>query len=165
MKTTFIKAVFYILSVSFMLLTHKVNAQTQDTPGKMTGWKDAKFGMFMHWGLYSKTADYWDGRKAKEDFMLYERIPWKENAKIADDFNPVNYDAEKWVLVAKEAGMKYIIITTKHHDGFAMYNSPSSDYNIVNRTLYGKDPIKTLVESCRKHDMKFCFYYSLWRDL
>ena len=102
--------------------------------------------------------------QGKEHFMLHERIPWKEYAKIADDFNPVHYDAEKWVLTAKEAGMKYIIITAKHHDGFAMFDSPSSDYNIVTRTPYGKDPMKALVDACRKHDMKFGFYYSLGRD-
>ena len=132
----------------------------------MEWWKDAKFGMFMHWGLYSKTAGYWDGRKAKgkEHFMLYERIPWKEYGKIAEDFNPIHYDPEKWVLIAKEAGMKYIIITAKHHDGFAMFDSPSSDYNIVKWTPYGKDPMKALVEACRKYDMKFGFYYSLGRD-
>ncbi len=166
MKTTFSKTIFHILSVSFLLLTFNIQAQTQDTPDKMTWWKDAKFGMFMHWGLYSKTAGYWDGRQAKgkEHFMLYERIPWKEYAKIADDFNPVNYDAEKWVLTAKDAGMKYIVITSKHHDGFAMYDSPSSDYNIVTRTSYAKDPMKALAAACRKYDMKFGFYYSLGRD-
>lgn len=166
MKTTFSKTIFHLLSVLFLLLTFNIHAQTQDTPDKMTWWKDAKFGMFMHWGLYSQTAGYWDGRQAKgkEHFMLYERIPWMEYAKIADDFNPVDFDAEKWVLTAKDAGMKYIIITSKHHDGFAMFDSPSSDYNIVTRTPYGKDPMKALAAACRKYDMKFGFYYSLGRD-
>ncbi len=155
-----------ILSISLFLVTLNIHAQTQEVPDKMSWWEDAKFGMFMHWGLYSQTAGYWDGRKAKgkEHFMLHERIPWQEYAKIADDFDPVNYDAEKWVLTAKEAGMKYIIITAKHHDGFAMFDSPSSDYNIVTRTPYGKDPMKALVDACRKYDMKFGFYYSLGRD-
>jgi alpha-L-fucosidase len=166
MKATLTKSIFFIISISFCLSTFNMNAQTQDAPDKMTWWKDAKFGMFMHWGLYSKTAGYWDGRKAKgkEHFMLHERIPWKEYAKIANDFNPVDFDAEKWVLIAKNAGMKYIVITSKHHDGFAMYDSPSSDYNIVTRTPYGKDPMKALVAACRKYDMKFGFYYSLGRD-
>jgi len=166
MKPTFLKTIFYIFTLSFCLSTLVAHSQTQDIPDKMTWWKDAKFGMFLHWGLYSKTAGYWDGHKAKgkEHFMLYERIPWKEYAKIADDFNPVDFDAEKWVLTAKEAGMKYIIITAKHHDGFAMYESPSSDYNIVKRTPYGKDPMKALVAACHKYDMKFGFYYSLGRD-
>ncbi|MBJ7882989.1 alpha-L-fucosidase [Gelidibacter salicanalis] len=164
--TKFKKTVLHLLSISYCLLTLNGHAQTQEVPDKMTWWEDAKFGMFMHWGLYSQTAGYWDGRKAKgkEHFMLHERIPWKEYAKIADDFNPVNFDAEKWVLTAKDAGMKYIIITAKHHEGFAMFNSPSSDYNIVERTPYGKDPMKALVAACRKYDIKFGFYYSLGRD-
>ena len=166
MKMKFKNTLFFLLSISFCLSTMMGQAQKIDAPDKMVWWEDAKFGMFMHWGLYSQTAGYWDGRKAKgkEHFMLHERIPWKEYAKIADDFNPVHYDAEKWVLTAKEAGMKYIIITAKHHDGFAMFDSPSSDYNIVTRTPYGKDPMKALVDACRKHDMKFGFYYSLGRD-
>ncbi|WP_372755645.1 alpha-L-fucosidase [Mariniflexile sp.] len=151
-----------ILVLACMLLTYSF-AQTTD---KMDWWKDAKFGMFMHWGLYSQTAGYWDGHIAKgnEHFMIHEKISLKDYGKIANDFNPVNYDAEKWVLTAKQAGMKYIVITSKHHDGFAMFNSPSNDYNIVERTPYGKDPMKALVDACHKHDMKFGFYYSLGRD-
>jgi alpha-L-fucosidase len=133
---------------------------------KMQWWKEAKFGMFMHWGLYSQTAGYWNGHLAKgaEHFMLHERIPWLEYGKIANDFNPVNYDADRWVEIAKNAGMKYLIITAKHHDGFAMYNSPSSDYNIVKLTPYGKDPMKQLADACHKQGIKFGFYYSLGRD-
>lgn len=166
MKTTFLKTIVFISIVSFCLFTFDVHAQKQDISDKMTWCKDVKFGMFLHWRLYSKTADYWDVRKAKgkEHFMLYERIPWKEYAEIADDFNSVDFDTEKWVLTAKETGMKYFIITAKHHDGFAMYDSPSSDYNIVKREPYGKDPMKALVAACYKYDMKFGFYYSLGRD-
>ncbi|WP_299581729.1 alpha-L-fucosidase [uncultured Sunxiuqinia sp.] len=133
---------------------------------KLTWWEDAKFGMFIHWGLYSKTAGYWKDRKATgfEHFMLYERIPWKEYATIADDFNPVNYNAEEWVLTAKNAGMKYLVITAKHHDGFALYNSPSSDYDIVDCTPYAKDPMKELAAACHKHGIRLGFYYSLGRD-
>ncbi|MFB9057376.1 alpha-L-fucosidase [Mariniflexile ostreae] len=133
---------------------------------KMDWWSDAKFGMFMHWGLYSQTAGYWNGHKAKgnEHFMIHEKISLKDYAAIAKDFNPINYDAEQWVLTAKRAGMQYIIITSKHHDGFAMFDSPSNDYNIKKQTPYAQDPMKALVEACHKHDMKFGFYYSLGRD-
>lgn len=143
-----------------------LNNSFAQSPDKMDWWKEAKFGMFMHWGLYSQTAGYWEGHIAKgnEHFMIHEKISLKEYGKIANDFNPVKYDAEKWVLTAKQAGMKYIIITSKHHDGFAMFNSPSNDYNIKERTPYAKDPMKDLVDACRKHDMKFGFYYSLGRD-
>ncbi len=149
-----------------------VNAQEsnvdklESNQGKMQWWKDAKFGMFMHWGLYSKTAGMWQGRKYKgaEHFMLYERIPWKVYATIADDFNPVEFDADKWIKTARDAGMQYFVITTKHHDGFAMYDSPSSDYDIVDRTPFGKDPMKALARACRKYGIKLGFYYSLGRD-
>lgn len=157
-----IKYKLFACAFTFICLTHSF-AQTAN---KMDWWKDAKFGMFMHWGLYSQTAGYWKGHKAKgnEHFMIHEKISLKEYATIADDFNPVNFDAEKWVLTAKEAGMKYIIITSKHHDGFAMFDSPSNDYNIKERTPYAKDPMTELVAACHKHDMKFGFYYSLGRD-
>lgn len=133
---------------------------------RMQWFKDAKFGLFLHWGLFSVTAGDWKNKPAKgyEHFMLYERIPWKEYAKIANDFNPVKYDADKIVREAKNAGMKYIVITAKHHDGFAMYNSKSSDYNIVKTTPYHKDPMIDLAKACKKYGLKLCFYYSLGRD-
>lgn len=161
-----IKLTKSLLLASFILISTISYSQTDDHFDKMEWFKDAKFGMFIHWGLYSKTAGYWNGKIAKgyEHFMLYERIPYKEYAKIANDFNPVNFNADKWVLAAKNAGMKYFIITTKHHDGFAMYDSPSSDYNIVKQTPYGKDPMKKLAKACHKHGIKLGFYYSLGRD-
>ena len=111
----------------------------------MKWFTDAKFGMFIHWGLYSQTAGDWKGHPTKggEHFMLYERIPVKEYALIANDFNPTEFNARKWVKTAKEAGMKYIVITSKHHDGFAMYHSACSDYNIVTRTPFARDPEET----------------------
>ncbi|WP_310393787.1 alpha-L-fucosidase [Hymenobacter sp.] len=129
-------------------------------------WQDAKFGMFLHWGLYSVAGGDWKGKRYKgnEHFMLYERIPLKEYATLAAGLNPVRYDAEQWVRAAKDAGMKYIVITAKHHEGFAMFNSPSNDYNIVKRTPYGQDPMVPLAAACRKHGLKLCFYYSLGRD-
>lgn len=137
-----------------------------NSQNKMEWWKDAKFGMFIHWGLFSKTAGYWKDKPAigAEHFMLYERIPCKEYAEIAKEFNPVEFDAEKWAVIAKNAGMKYLVITSKHHDGFAMFNSPSSDYNIKVCTPYGKDPMMELVDACHRHGLKFGFYYSLGRD-
>ncbi|WP_262896275.1 alpha-L-fucosidase [Aureibaculum flavum] len=162
MKILFNKNILLSLCfISFSLTT--TLAQTNN---KMDWWKDAKFGMFMHWGLYSQTAGYWDGHIAKgnEHFMIHEKISLKEYGKIANDFNPVNFDAEKWVLTAKQAGMQYIIITSKHHDGFAMFDSPSNSYNIKEKTPYAKDPMKELVDACHKYNMKFGFYYSLGRD-
>ena len=147
----------------FFLSFNKVFASNGDA---LKWFTDAKFGLFIHWGLYSQTAGEWKGHpyKGGEHFMLYERIPLKEYAKIANDFNPVKFSAEQWVKAAKRAGMKYIVVTTKHHDGFAMYNSACSDYNIVKCTPFGRDPLKELAEDCRKEGIKLGFYYSLGRD-
>lgn len=142
--------------------------QQTDTssPKKLAWWQEGKFGLFLHWGLYSVTAGDWKGHPTKggEHFMLYERIPVKEYAGIAKDFNPVKYNADTWVRLAHEAGMRYIVITAKHHDGFAMYNSSSSHYNIVALTPYHHDPMKDLAAACKKYGVKLCFYYSLGRD-
>lgn len=132
----------------------------------MSRFKDTKFGLFIHWGLYAQTAGTWKGRSIRggEHIMLQARIPLKEYAAIADEFNPVFFDAEKWVKTAKQAGMKYIVYTTKHHDGFAMYHSACSDYNIVERTAFGRDPLKELAAACKKEGIKLGLYYSLGRD-
>ncbi|MDE1190672.1 MAG: alpha-L-fucosidase [Arachidicoccus sp.] len=108
----------------------------------MQWWQDAKFGLFLHWGLYSVAGGDWNGHayKGNEHFMLYEKIPWKVyGSTLAPQFNPVKFDADAWVKMAKNAGMKYIVITAKHHEGFAMFNSQSSDYNIVKMTPWGKE--------------------------
>lgn len=149
-----------------MLLPMLSMGQQKSISIKMEWWQDAKFGLFLHWGLYSATAGDWNGRKTSrgEQFMMVERIPVKEYARIADTFNPVHFDAERWALMAKNAGMKYVVITSKHHDGFAMYDSKVSDYNIVKRTPYAHDPLKDLVDACHRNGLKFGFYYSLGRD-
>lgn len=137
------------------------------TDDKMDWFLKDKFGLFIHWGLYSQAAGLWKDKpyRGNEHFMLYEKIPWKEyRDSLAKKFNPVKFNAEEWVLMAKKAGMKYIVITTKHHDGFAMFNSPSSKYDIVHESPYGKDPMKQLAAGCKKYGIKLCFYYSLGRD-
>ena len=115
--------------------------------------EDAKFGLFIHWGVYSILGD-------GEWVMNNQNISIKEYENLPKFFNPTKYDPEKWVLMAKEAGMKYITITSRHHDGFSMFNSKASSYNIVEKTPYGKDVLKMLAEACRKHDIKLFFYYS-----
>lgn len=128
--------------------------------------QDSKFGLFIHWGLYSETAGLWKGVPSRggEHFMLYEKIPLKEYAAIANQFNPVEFNASQWVRTAKHAGMKYIVYTTKHHDGFAMYDSEVSDYNIVKTTPYAKDPLKELAKACKEEGIMLGLYYSLGRD-
>lgn len=134
---------------------------------RMEWWRDARFGMFIHWGLYAEPAGEWKGERIpgiSEWIMARAEIPVAEYEKLAGNFNPVNYDAEAWVKLAKEAGMKYIVITSKHHDGFAMFDSEASDYNIVDATPFGRDPLKELAEACKKHDIKLGFYYSQAQD-
>jgi len=134
---------------------------------RMEWWRDARFGMFIHWGLYAEPAGEWKGERIpgiSEWIMARAEIPVAEYEKLADNFNPVNYDAETWVKLAKEAGMKYIVITSKHHDGFAMFDSDASDYNIVDATPFGRDPLKELADACEKYDMKLGFYYSQAQD-
>lgn len=130
-------------------------------------WKDAKLGMFIHWGLYSELAGEWNGVKTPgigEWIMNHLKIPVEEYRKVAARFNPTEFDARKWVAVAKDAGMKYITITAKHHDGFAMYHSHCSKYNIVDATPFKRDPMVELAQACREAGIKLCFYYSQAQD-
>jgi alpha-L-fucosidase len=149
-----------------LLLTGNCFILKAQTSNNMQWWKEGKFGLFLHWGLYSIAAGEWRGKPAKgnEHLMLGEKIPLKEYAAIAKDFNPIQFDADQWVKDAKDAGMKYIVITAKHHDGFAMYHSPGNDYNIVQTTPYAQDPMIALAAACKKYSLKLCFYYSLGRD-
>lgn len=129
--------------------------------------KDAKFGMFIHWGLYSSLGGEWKGNTAlyiAEWIMQRLKIPLKEYKQNAEKFNPIGFSAKEWVSIAKNAGMKYIVITSKHHDGFAMFHSKVSKYNIVDATPYNKDPIKELAMECEKQGIKLCFYYSHVQD-
>jgi alpha-L-fucosidase len=132
---------------------------------RLQWWSEARFGMFIHWGLYAQDGCHWKGQDGKTEHMMrHLKIPLSEYAKIATQFNPIKFDANEWVRIAKGAGMKYMVITSKHHDGFAMWNSQSSDYNIVARTPWKRDPIKELAEASRKQGLKFGVYYSLGRD-
>lgn len=122
-------------------------------------WREAKFGMFIHWGVYAVPAEgEWHMNSAKMQVADYE--------KFAAQFNPVKFDAKKWVKTAKDAGMKYIVVTTKHHDGFSMWDSKLSDYNIVKATPFGRDPLKELAAECKKQGVKLGFYHSVmdWHE-
>jgi len=134
---------------------------------RMDWWREARFGLFIHWGLYAQPAGEWNGEQVpgiSEWIMARAEIPVKEYEKLAETFNPVKYDAEEWVLLAREAGMKYIVITSKHHDGFAMFGSEASEYNIVDATPFARDPLKELAEACEKHGLRLGFYYSQAQD-
>jgi len=134
---------------------------------RMLWWREARFGMFIHWGVYSVPAGSWDGRQIGgigEWIMNRAKIPVADYQKMAKQFNPVNYDPDAWVKMAKDAGMKYIVITSKHHDGFALFETKASKWNVVDATEYGKDLLKPLAEACKKYGIKLGFYYSQAQD-
>ncbi len=129
---------------------------------RMQWWTDARFGMFIHWGLYAVPAGEWkQGKDYGEWIMENAYIPRNEYEQFAKQFNPVRYDPDAWVRIAKDAGMKYIVITSKHHEGFAMWDSKASDYNIVRRTPYGKGVLKELADATRRQGLHFGTYYSI----
>ena len=132
---------------------------------RMQWFRDARFGMFIHWGLYAQYAGEWRGKEVNHNgiaewIMHGAQAPIAEYALAAKDFNPVKYNADAWVKAAKDAGVRYMVITSKHHEGFAMFASKASPFNIVDATPFKRDPLKELAEACRKHGMKLGFYYS-----
>lgn len=139
---------------------------TPEERQRIAWWRDAKFGMFMHWGLYSQIAGYWKNKKISggEWCLKLSKLPIDEYRNLANYFNPVKFNADEWVSIIKSAGMKYLVITSKHHDGFAMYHSKVSKYNIVDATPFKRDPIKELADACRRQGIKFGLYYSHAQD-
>ncbi len=170
-----------LLALIFCFLTQAQAADTTpegrgslETPAqhnaRMEWWRDARFGMFIHWGLYSEAAGYWDGkgtgdagfsRGAGEWIMNDMHIPRAQYATLASRFDPVKFDADQWVKTARAAGMKYLVITSKHHDGFCMFNTRATAYNVVNDTPWHRDPLLALSKACRREGVKFCVYYSI----
>ncbi len=143
------------------------NETKQQRDERMRWWREARFGMFIHWGVYAVPAGTWKGQPIKgigEWIMNRAKIPVADYKAFAREFNPVKYNADDWVKLAKEAGMKYIVITSKHHDGFALFDSAASDWNVVKATPYGKDLLVPLADACRKHGIKLGFYYSQAQD-
>ena len=143
----------------------KKSKRTQDR--RMRWYREARFGMFIHWGIYAIPEGIWKGKEIEglgEWIMNRARIPVREYEKLAGQFNPVKFNAREWVQLAKRAGMKYLTITSKHHDGFALFKSEASPYNIVDASPYGKDVIAALARECKKAGIKLCFYYSQKQD-
>lgn len=146
-----------------------VDTLVEETPKayaeRMQWWRDSKFGMFIHWGAYSQAGGEWKGDPNHGEWLQFSaKIPLAEYQELARSFNPVEFDADEWVRIAKNAGMKYMVITAKHHDGFALFKSRATPYNIVDWSVYGKDAIKQLAEACHRGGLKFGVYYSLGRD-
>ncbi|MFH0841545.1 MAG: alpha-L-fucosidase [Bacteroidota bacterium] len=147
-----------IIFVSILACSVYANAQTVYTPApenlKAREWfQDSKFGLFIHWGVYSVPGDgEWVMNNQRIDKATYQKLP--------AFFNPIDFDPKEWVAMAKAAGMKYITITSKHHDGFAMFDSKLTDWDITDRTPYKKDVLKMLADECRKEGIKLFFYHS-----
>lgn len=145
-------------------LTDYTKESKESYEARMKWWHDARFGMFIHWGIYSVPAGKYNGQEVKgigEWIMNTAKIPVAEYEKFGKQFNPVKFDAAEWVKTAKDAGMKYIVITSKHHDGFSMWGSKVSKYNIVDFAPFGKDPLKLLADECSKQGITLCFYHSI----
>ncbi|MDE3184359.1 MAG: alpha-L-fucosidase [Bacteroidota bacterium] len=150
--------------ISFFLL---FNLFSQGKPDKMEWWREAKFGMFIHWGVYSVPAGYYHGQPVKgigEWIMNRGKIPMAEYQQFAKKFDPTDFNADQWVKIARDAGMKYIVITAKHHDGFAMWPTKVSKWNIYDATPWHHDPLQELALACRKYGIKLGFYYSQAQD-
>ncbi|MDX9975135.1 MAG: alpha-L-fucosidase, partial [FCB group bacterium] len=155
-----------ILAAVLMVLTaciaHAQETQEQrDT--RMEWWREAKFGMFIHWGLYAIPAGVWNGQEvesAGEWLMFNGKVPPAEYEPLLQQFNPVKFDAARWVRIAKDAGMKYIVITSKHHDGFALFDSKVSDYDVM-ATPFQRDILKELSDECAKQGIVMCWYHSI----
>ena len=139
----------------------------QAKQARLAWFREAKYGLFIHWGLYAIPAGQWKGARVPgigEWVMFRARVPVPEYEKLAQGFNPVKFDADAWVALAKDAGMKYMVITSKHHDGFALFDSKVSRYDVVDATPFKRDVLKELAAACAKQGMPLGFYYSQAQD-
>jgi len=171
--TWFLVVVFFVSSCNVFKDSEKkewidpLDETTEQRDERMEWWREARFGLFIHWGVYSVPAGIYNGERINgigEWILLRGKIPVNEYKAFASDFNPVKYDPKAWVKMAKDAGMKYIVITAKHHDGFALFDSKVSDWDIADASPYGKDLLKPLVKAAKKEGIKIGFYYSQAQD-
>lgn len=162
-----VKFLFFVIVLScFYSFGHAQQKNAHDQ--KMEWWREARFGMFIHFGVYAQMAGEYKGhqqaRGGAEWIMNRMKVPVAEYKAMAKQFNPVKFNADEWVRMAKDAGMKYMIITAKHHDGFALFDSKASDWDITDATAYKKDLLKPLAAACKKYGIRLGFYYSQAQD-
>ena len=154
----------FLLAAAFgSLLAATPNAAAEDPDGddRMAWWREARFGMFIHWGLYAVPAGEWKSNTNHAEWIRHTaQIPIEEYDQLVDQFNPVKFDADAWVRLAKEAGMRYIVITSKHHDGFCLFDSQYTDYDIM-CTPFKRDIMKELADACHRHGLRICWYHSI----
>ena len=156
-----------LLVVALFLSTYPLQSQTtipKDT--RMEWWRDATLGMFIHWGLYAIPAGEWDGKTMKKkdigEWIMHRLdVPINDYEKLASQFNPTSFNAKEWVKMAKDAGMKYIVITSKHHDGFCLWDSKVSKYDIMDASPFKRDILRELTDAANEAGIKMCFYHSI----
>ena len=142
----------------------RTETKTMTKGDRMDWWRDARFGLFVHWGVYSVPAGTYKGERIDgigEWIMHHGRIPVAEYEKFAGAFNPTAFDVDAWVRLARKAGMKYIVITSKHHDGFCLWDSKVTDWDIMDATPFERDILRELSQACRRQRIKLCFYHSI----
>lgn len=141
--------------------SHFSNEPVEYKNMRMDWWRQARFGMFIHWGLYAEPAGQWNGKTHYGEWIQHEaQISLDDYTQIISRFNPLGFNAADWVNIAKSSGAKYIVITSKHHDGFCLFDSALTDYTVMN-TPFKRDVLKKLSEECRKQGLKFCTYHSI----
>ncbi len=151
-----------VLLIGLVLSASGQGLETQaQHDARMQWWREARFGLFIHWGLYAVPAGEWGGKTIYGEWIRNNaEIPLPTYDKFVAQFNPVRFDAAAWVRMAKDAGMKYIVITSKHHDGFALYDSKVSDFDVM-ATPFRRDILKELAKACRRAGIRLCFYHSI----
>jgi alpha-L-fucosidase len=166
-KTSIIRLRLFKLLLIFLiiiLITFPCSAQdlkNRESMDRMEWWREARFGMFIHWGLYAIPAGEWGKGKGHAEWIRHTaQIPMEEYDKFVELFNPIKFDADQWAQMAKDAGMKYIVITSKHHDGFCLFDSEFTDYDVMS-TPFQRDIMKELSDACQKYGLKMCWYHSI----
>ena len=159
-----------LFAILFLIVFNTFNSLNAQSPTRTSWFEEARFGMFIHWGLYSAAEGNWKGENLRylnnyAEWIRYRnRISKEEYGELAKRFDWENITPEEWVIQAKKAGMKYIIMTSKHHDGVAIWDTKIGDYSLSKLAGVNRDVIKELADACRKHNMKLGFYYSHWID-
>jgi alpha-L-fucosidase len=150
-----------LLLLMVVMIIAPAHAQTAKNDNRMNWWRDSRFGLFIHWGLYAIPAGEWNGNTSYGEWIRHNaQIPLSTYDKFVQQFNPVQFNADEWVKLAKDAGMKYIVITSKHHDGFCNFDTKQTDFDIMS-TPFHRDILKELSVACKKQGIQLCFYHSI----
>jgi alpha-L-fucosidase len=163
MKKLFLHFLIIIFSANFSFAQEAQQPLNDDE--RMAWWRDASFGMFIHWGAYAVPGGARNGEVCRGgaewimDKLDYTIEDYEKD--VVAKFNPVKFNADEWVAMAKDAGMKYIVLTSKHHDGFCLWDSEITDYDIMEASPFQRDIVSELAEACERGGIKFCFYHSI----